>query len=434
MKALTPQAAPAAPETRAATPRRDLLQRKCACGGSAGLSGACEECGKKQSVISQGANGPAAPASVPPAVHEVLGTAGRPLDTPTRTFMESKLGHDFSRVRVHTDARAAESARAVNALAYTVGRDVVFAAGRYAPGTREGRKLLAHELAHTVQQGRDMRPAGQDFGISTPGDPAELEADRAAALAGAPVALRPVAAPMLARQPVPPFIPVPPPLPTPRPEVKQDKKEDFGEVGLSEKRGHRDSTWGWGAPETNNVYQECKNVAMARPRFLAFMASLPSSANRPQGRQTDKPQEITLGITEASPADAKPPTIDVTQVQRGTKPPVYKLNPTHAEMPPIRSAYTQAGSFVEGKVSISDPECSWKRIELNAQTGEAKAPITWNIRKGGEILILLAEREHCDDIRHAFDITLGLYAGAINNEAAADREYSSKESAVKDVV
>jgi hypothetical protein len=66
--------------------------------------------------------------------------------------MEPRFGHDFSRVRVHTDSKAAESARAVNALAYTVGRDVVFGAGQHVPGTSAGQRLLAHELAHVVQQ------------------------------------------------------------------------------------------------------------------------------------------------------------------------------------------------------------------------------------------------------------------------------------------
>src|SRR5215218_1777268 len=82
--------------------------------------------------------------AVPPIVHEALRTAGRPLDITTRTFMEPRFGHDFGRVRVHTDARAAESAQAVNAAAYTVGRDIVFGARQYAPGTSEGRRLLAH--------------------------------------------------------------------------------------------------------------------------------------------------------------------------------------------------------------------------------------------------------------------------------------------------
>jgi hypothetical protein len=66
--------------------------------------------------------------------------------------MEPRFGHDFSRVRVHTDARAASSARAVNALAYTVGEDIVFAPGHYSPQTKSGERLLAHELVHTIQQ------------------------------------------------------------------------------------------------------------------------------------------------------------------------------------------------------------------------------------------------------------------------------------------
>ena len=78
---------------------------------------------------------------------------GQPLPESVRNFFEPRFGHDFSKVRVHTDSKAAESARAVNAFAYTVGRDVVFGLGQFAPGTLEGRKLVAHELTHVVQQG-----------------------------------------------------------------------------------------------------------------------------------------------------------------------------------------------------------------------------------------------------------------------------------------
>ena len=78
--------------------------------------------------------------------------AGQPLDSGTRAFMEPRFGYDFSGVRVHTDAKATESAQAVNALAYTVGQDVVFGAGQYAPDTSAGQKLMAHELTHVVQQ------------------------------------------------------------------------------------------------------------------------------------------------------------------------------------------------------------------------------------------------------------------------------------------
>jgi hypothetical protein len=78
--------------------------------------------------------------------------AGQPLNRETRSMMEPRFGRDLSRVRVHTDSKAAESARSVNALAYTVGRDIVFGAGQYAPQTSAGQKLLAHELTHFMQQ------------------------------------------------------------------------------------------------------------------------------------------------------------------------------------------------------------------------------------------------------------------------------------------
>jgi hypothetical protein len=87
-----------------------------------------------------------------PIVHDVVRSAGRPLEPPVRDEMEARFSHDFSRVRVHVDARAGESALAVGANAYTLGSHIVFGAGQYAPSSGEGRRLLAHELAHTVQQ------------------------------------------------------------------------------------------------------------------------------------------------------------------------------------------------------------------------------------------------------------------------------------------
>lgn len=96
-------------------------------------------------------------AAAPYIVHEVIRSPGRPLDAATRAFFEPRFGYDFSQVRVHSDPKAAQSARAVNALAYTVGRDVVFGTGQYAPGTGGGRMLMAHELTHVVQQGASAR-------------------------------------------------------------------------------------------------------------------------------------------------------------------------------------------------------------------------------------------------------------------------------------
>lgn len=132
--------------------RTGLLQRTCACGGNPGVDGECEECRKNRLGLQRQAANQATPSTVPPIVHEVLRSSGQALDAQTRAFMEPRFGHDFSRVKVHTDTRAAESARAVNALAYTIGRDVVFGMGQYQPGTMEGKRLLAHELTHVVQQ------------------------------------------------------------------------------------------------------------------------------------------------------------------------------------------------------------------------------------------------------------------------------------------
>jgi len=132
-----------------------LLQRKCACGGSPGVDGECAECRKKRMSLQRRAANDTEPSTVPPIVHEVLHSPGHPLDFATRAFMEPHFGHDFSQVRVHTDAKATESAQMVDALAYTVGRNVVFGAGQYAPETQKGQGLLAHELTHVLQAGSE---------------------------------------------------------------------------------------------------------------------------------------------------------------------------------------------------------------------------------------------------------------------------------------
>jgi hypothetical protein len=127
------------------------LQRKCACGGEGGAKGECEDC-KAKKMLQRKAAGPAQNSEAPPIVHEVLNTPGQPLDRTTRNFFEHRFGYDFSRVRLHTGTSASESAESVNALAYTVGNHVVFGAGQYSPATAAGRRLVAHELAHTMQQ------------------------------------------------------------------------------------------------------------------------------------------------------------------------------------------------------------------------------------------------------------------------------------------
>lgn len=147
-------------------------------------------------------------------------SAGRPLPSTTRAFMEQRFGHDFSQVRVHADTEAARSARAMNALAYTVGKDIAFAENWYAPDTAAGRRLLAHELTHVVQQ--SGRPSGGRSAMSQPDDVHEREADTAAAriMAGASVgSVGTAVTPMLQRQ-----------TPENDPEKKPPEKKEAGEV------------------------------------------------------------------------------------------------------------------------------------------------------------------------------------------------------------
>ncbi len=89
----------------------------------------------------------------PPIVTRVLSSPGRPIDSATTAFFEQRFGRDFSQVRVHSDTTALASAQSIDARAYTAGREIVFGRGHYMPETREGRRLLAHELTHVVQQG-----------------------------------------------------------------------------------------------------------------------------------------------------------------------------------------------------------------------------------------------------------------------------------------
>jgi hypothetical protein len=91
-------------------------------------------------------------ASATPVPHEIAGPAGQPLSSGVRAFMEPRLGYELGHVRIHAGASAARSAEGLNADAYTFGSHIVFAAGRFMPGTGEGNELIAHELVHSIQQ------------------------------------------------------------------------------------------------------------------------------------------------------------------------------------------------------------------------------------------------------------------------------------------
>ena len=143
----------------------------------------------------------------PAIVHEVLSSSGQPLESDTRARLEARFGHSFAQVRVHSDSKAAVSARAVGAAAYTVGQHVVFGEGRYAPGTESGLRTLTHELVHTIQQ--PTAPTGVPLPVLAPHHQAELGAHRATydTLAGqhpTPIARSPIGVARLGDPEAPP--------------------------------------------------------------------------------------------------------------------------------------------------------------------------------------------------------------------------------------
>lgn len=151
---------------------RAPIQRKC--GGKCAKPGAkpCSGCAEGLHAAHFGEH-----ASDPrQLVDRAVASAGEPLPGHIRADLEPRFEHDFSRVRVHSSGDAHASSRAIGAGAYTVGNDIVFAEGRYQPYTSDGRRLLAHELTHVVQQDRAASTGVQGHGISNPGDASEREA------------------------------------------------------------------------------------------------------------------------------------------------------------------------------------------------------------------------------------------------------------------
>lgn len=128
------------------------IQRKCA---ACATGATCPNCVQEEKLLQRKADHSGmATAPVLDSLPQSSAAPARALDAPTQSLMESHFGQDFSQVRIHTGASADQSAKSINALAYTVGTDVVFQEGQYAPETAAGKKILAHELTHVVQQKR----------------------------------------------------------------------------------------------------------------------------------------------------------------------------------------------------------------------------------------------------------------------------------------
>jgi hypothetical protein len=150
------------------------LQRACSCGGTCPT---CRSASDENLQLKRTQAAESGAAAVPPIVHDALRSPGHPLDLSTRAFMEPRFGYDFSQVRVHSGAVAERSAQDLDAHAFTVGHDIVFGAGRLSPSTEDGRRLIAHELTHVVQQG-DAAPVIRR-------QPASSDPEREAAIAEA---------------------------------------------------------------------------------------------------------------------------------------------------------------------------------------------------------------------------------------------------------
>jgi hypothetical protein len=155
--------------------RNPVLRRQCACGQHSPGGDECQSCAEKR-IASRMASTAGGEGLAPPIVHDVLHSPGQALDEGTRQFLEPRFGRDFSAVRVHAGSHAAEAARSLDARAFTVGQSIVLGQ-EHSPVTASGLRLVAHELAHTVQQA-DAPRSEMPIEIGPTDHPAEREAEQ----------------------------------------------------------------------------------------------------------------------------------------------------------------------------------------------------------------------------------------------------------------
>ena len=156
------------------------LQRQCGCGTHTIAGGECEECKQSSRTIFRKANQQSGGNSLASPASAVPKGAGQPMEPGLQHFMEARFKHDFSGVRVHTDAEANASAKSLGALAYTYGQNIYFDASSFRPNTPHGLTLIAHELSHVVQQSRHPLPLNEELRVEPETSSAEVEADRTA--------------------------------------------------------------------------------------------------------------------------------------------------------------------------------------------------------------------------------------------------------------
>jgi uncharacterized protein DUF4157 len=423
-----------------------LLERRCAaCGNHTMAGGKCAECAKSKSGLQRklaiGASNDlleqeadrvadrvlAAPAhsamsgtppriqrfighstgengTAPASIDRVLVSPGKPLDPKLQQDMGQRFGYDFSRVRVHIGDAAEQSARDVSAHAYTVGRNIVFGAGQFAPGTNDGRRLIAHELTHVVQQDTACAPNGR-AGIAIDGvdDPLEREAETAAqranenteqSIASASLSAgvgRLACAPMLQRDDG--LGEKKEEIPIPRVPYREKAPTGETEPEEGEEKGPTLTL-------ANAVRPTCDPKGFLRKDYLA----------QPNTSTDD------FGLTRFAG------TVSMALTTRKVKGGVM-LEPLKVALPAITSVFTKADTFIEGTGVVLSQE--------GAECPGGKVPLQWQIFPPGAVRIREGEMEHCEDLQYAYDVTFGWYAQVVDGLIAKGRTFPSEAAAFK---
>jgi hypothetical protein len=323
--------------------------------------------------------------------------------------MESRFSHDFSQVRVHTDARAADSAGAVGALAYTVGNDVVFAVGQYAPMTDAGRRLLAHELAHTIQQSDSAPGPPHVLEVSGSEDPLEAKADQAAQLFASNQTLSVAAGtgPRLARQK------------GGEEKEKPEPKSPDSAIGPSTGTPLQEG----GAAQTGSAGAPAGQSGASASSSFTLPTCTPKAVN--QWIKDPNGQEVP-GLTTLSGAGGTAPELKVEPAPGGKG---LKVKETTASLQPLEMKFLDVGLYRDSSQTHSrscqadsDPSCV-----------SGKFPVYWDITKTGSAKIAEGEQEHCTDYQLVFYLVLGRAAEEVNQLARGGKTFVDEAAAKKEL-